>query len=1023
PVHYQDEDKEWQEVDYSLEETDTGTNEEGYETTEKTGKEERIKFSKKFKEGKTVSIKQTDYPLSWGFVGAEKSEVVIEAENVSEAEEKKGHNERFLTMESNTQTLTYPDVYEGVDAEYKVGLSGIKENLILKEAGTQTEFEILYDIGKLNAVQEDERSIQLMKGEEVIYQIQAPYMKDANGEYSDQLTLEIKEQKNKKLRVALSADEKWLKDENRVYPVIIDPVVQTKTTKSAIDSTFIASGKASTNFSGKLELLVGKESSEYKNCRTLVKFTLPKLKAGDVVVDAQLNLLNWKSGFYSTGTPNLRVHAHQIEGSWTKSGVTWNNRPAFDDKVLDYDYIGATGSPQWRIFNVTEAVRSWYDKTAPNRGIMIKSYTESGSYADTGVKAYFWPERYNEVDDAYPTLQIVYRNNKGLEDYWNYTSLSAGTAGTAHINDYTGNLVLIHEDTATSGNLVPVTLQHVYNGYQLGVQQKNPYPRDGKGWKMSMQQTLKASSNYGLTGTAKTNYPYAYEDGDGTVHFFYKKTENGSTKYLDEDGLDLRMTIQSSADTKTITDKDGNKLVFNYYGNLRYIKDASGNTATLDYKVYDDTDRVLNKITDGAGHEILINHDAENYWLESITDTSGRTTTYEYGSVEDLGDGYLTKITYPDGTFSTYTYDNEGALETAVSSDGSGLKFYYTLEEEGKRVWKVEEFGTDGSIGQTLTFDRSEYNTTVLRTSGQDDIFENEDDLLITYQFDNYGRTVGSLAKTQDEHYGGEILTYTEGKINSSGSNIKQVNKISDSAYAGKNVVNYLKNHGAEKSGSWDFSPAGTENTGYTGTVSTEQKKFGAQSLQITGTENATAEEGCYTQNITGLETGKAYTLSGYVKTSGVTKEAGEEEDYGVFLSLNYKDSQQEEKQSESEYLQGTTDIGFEDGWRRISVTVEIPEGATDIQAGLHLKNASGTVYFDGIQLEEGSSYNAYNLFENAGFEVVTEAGKAENWTTNSFESGDGPTTEETFGGARAIKVKGKGSKDKYIYQQVPVTG
>ena len=39
--------------------------------------------------------------------------------------------------------------------------------------------------------------------------------------------------------------------------------------------------------------------------------------------------------------------------------------------------------------------------------------------------------------------------------------------------------------------------------------------------------------------------PYAYEDGDGTVHFFYKKTENGKTKYLDEDGLGLELKIIS----------------------------------------------------------------------------------------------------------------------------------------------------------------------------------------------------------------------------------------------------------------------------------------------------------------------------------------------------------------------------------------------------------------------------------------------------------------------------------------------
>lgn len=68
PIHYEDTKGQWQEIDQSLEEDTSG---EEYTTTEKSGKEARIKFSKKLKEGKTVSIKNTDYPLSWGMKGAE----------------------------------------------------------------------------------------------------------------------------------------------------------------------------------------------------------------------------------------------------------------------------------------------------------------------------------------------------------------------------------------------------------------------------------------------------------------------------------------------------------------------------------------------------------------------------------------------------------------------------------------------------------------------------------------------------------------------------------------------------------------------------------------------------------------------------------------------------------------------------------------------------------------------------------------------------------------------------------------
>jgi len=95
PVHYEDENEEWQEIDNTLiEEADTeaavmatdtevessttdSESENGYTTTEKAGERDRIKFSKKLKEGKTVSIKNTEFPVSWGIKDAQKQTVQI----------------------------------------------------------------------------------------------------------------------------------------------------------------------------------------------------------------------------------------------------------------------------------------------------------------------------------------------------------------------------------------------------------------------------------------------------------------------------------------------------------------------------------------------------------------------------------------------------------------------------------------------------------------------------------------------------------------------------------------------------------------------------------------------------------------------------------------------------------------------------------------------------------------------------------------------------------------------------------
>ncbi len=81
PIHYEDAQGQWEEIDYTLQE-EASDGEDVYTTTKKAGLRDRIKFSKKLKEGKTVSIKNTEFPLSWGIKDAEKATVQVEeAEN------------------------------------------------------------------------------------------------------------------------------------------------------------------------------------------------------------------------------------------------------------------------------------------------------------------------------------------------------------------------------------------------------------------------------------------------------------------------------------------------------------------------------------------------------------------------------------------------------------------------------------------------------------------------------------------------------------------------------------------------------------------------------------------------------------------------------------------------------------------------------------------------------------------------------------------------------------------------------
>ena len=85
-------------------------------------------------------------------------------------------------------------------------------------------------------------------------------------------------------------------------------------------------------------------------------------------------------------------------------------------------------------------------------------------------------------------------------------------------------MTFVTSDASTASGYAPASVQHVYNGYMAGDKYSKTTPYVGRGWRLNIQQTLLPSSEYGLTGTSKDNYPYVYTDEDGTEHYFYKKT-------------------------------------------------------------------------------------------------------------------------------------------------------------------------------------------------------------------------------------------------------------------------------------------------------------------------------------------------------------------------------------------------------------------------------------------------------------------------------------------------------------------
>ena len=373
---------------------------------------------------------------------------------------------------------------------------------------------------------------------------------------SQDLSLEIQSVENGEMAVLLTADKQWLQDADRSYPVKIDPYVFQSTTKTEQDATAMYK-KAASYPNGTLVFGNGKD---YGKTKTYIKFDLPALAAGDMVVGGRVNLRQYSGEIYgysySSDSPqykSLQINAYQVVEKWTESAiinsVAFSGLPSRNSTVLDFQTVSGDTRGKWTAFDITALTKKWYEGIA-NYGICLEA-------ADPEAKAVacFFSTDNEYYPECRPTLEVSYLNAKGLEGRWTTHTQSLGRSGSSYINDYTGNLVWVHTGLGFSGNRMPVSINAVYNANDKG----NKAYGLGYGWRTNYNQRVEQIT---LGGTTY----YRWEDEDGTRHYFMKKSAG---LYVDELEPTRQLTDTGSGTKKfCITEKSGSKRYFDTSGRL-----------------------------------------------------------------------------------------------------------------------------------------------------------------------------------------------------------------------------------------------------------------------------------------------------------------------------------------------------------------------------------------------------------------------------------------------------------------------
>ncbi len=465
-------------------------------------------------------------------------------------------------------------------------------------------------------------------------------------------------------------------------------------------------------------------------------------------------------------------------------------------------------------------------------------------------------------------------------------------------------------------------------------------------------------------------------------------------------------------------------MSFNNCGNLSQIVDNSGNKITI---TYDSTNKKITKITDGTGHTFTFNYTSGTDYLYNIVDNAGRITrTCVYTN------GVLTDVILNDGSRVYFRYFNtdEILLNYVWNTDGIGRTFNYTSQAKGRRVTKTMDFSADDVsltnyvLGQVTTFDRTLYNTTTIRTPGIDGVHNTtssangSDDIITTLQFDNLGRTTSQQVKYGNgSAVGAGAYTYTDDD-----GDEESRNKIASSASLNKNTQNLLLNPSAESTSSWNLTGK-TGDVAYTYACTADEAYYGTKSIKITNTSLSKDSYAYSGQSATGFSAGKNYTFSAYTKTN-ITSTHNYSNLQGAYLKVVARNSSSGILLiSTSPVVKNTTAENIDNGWRRISVSFKLPADTAILQVYMMLGNAIGTAYFDGFQLEEGTTPNSVNLLENGSFEKYSSTAVT-NWTATgiTYTAGvDGSSTAASQEGSASVRIAGSATTGKGFYQIIPV--
>ena len=425
PVHRQDKNGVWQDIDNNLSLTREGTLQK-YSTSDA-----RVKFADTFKMNSELFVlSENGYSISMSLVGEKTTSKLVSSEEKGIASAinpiisnsaKSSDAKTFTSLNeatkiNNRSSIIYNDVKNNTSLEYILQGNNLKENIIVNAPCENYEYQFQMNLVGLQAELDDRGNIKLYdsKSNQSRYVIPAPYMYDNSGKYSTAVAYTLSLIKDGIYLLSVSADETWINSPSRSFPVTIDPSI---TTDSVFWDSYTNPSYPNENFGLHDELWVSNNLTSY------ICVSLPELPSGATFNHAHL----YVSYYYYITTGSLAAGAYQVLEYWEEGLITYNNAPDVSTTLLDTYILSAStniteASPGLAIFDITDAASNWYDDSDSNFGIAIK---RESSTVHTNTSVILKSFETFDDDSPYIGFNYIYTVPDGVYALQNHSSLSS----------------------------------------------------------------------------------------------------------------------------------------------------------------------------------------------------------------------------------------------------------------------------------------------------------------------------------------------------------------------------------------------------------------------------------------------------------------------------------------------------------------------------------------------------------------------------------------------------------------------